>query len=72
MNGKLDRCYHPPQTWKMSEILPKLDFSFQNFTQKCVNYANFVIVTKQRKLTAMIMYTTFISLPRLVNITQVG
>ena len=29
------------QAWKMSETLPKRDFSYPVFTQKCMNYANF-------------------------------
>ena len=49
------------QTWKMSEILPKQDCSFPDFTWKCVNYINFKIATKQRNLSANTMFTTFTS-----------
>ena len=47
------------QTWKMSETLPEQDCSFPDFTRKCANYVNFVIVTKQRNLSANTMFTTF-------------
>ena len=50
------------QTWKMSEILPKQDCSFPDFTGTCVNYVNFNIATKQRNLSANTMFTTFTSL----------
>ena len=49
----------PLQTWKMSETLPKQDCLFQDFTQKCANYANFEIATKQRNSSANTMFTTF-------------
>ena len=52
------------QTWKMSETLPEQDFSFPYFTQKCVNYLNFKIATKQLKLGTNTMFTTFTSLHR--------
>ena len=47
------------QTWKMSETLPEQDCSFPDFTQKCANYVNFEIATKQRNLSANTMFTTF-------------
>jgi len=46
----------------MSEILPEQDCSFPDYTQKCVNYVNFKIATKQRNLSANTMFTTFKSL----------
>ena len=49
----------PSQTWKMSETLPEQDCSFPDFTQKCANYFNFEIATKQRNLSANTMLTTF-------------
>ena len=49
------------QTWKMSETLPEQDCSFPDFTQKCTNYVNFEIATKQRNLSAKTMFTTFTS-----------
>ena len=60
------------QTWKMSKILPEQDFSFPNFTRKRMNYTNFTVVTKQRKLTAISMYTGWVTLPRLGNFIQAG
>ena len=44
-----------PQTSKLAEQ----GCSFSDFTQKCVNYANFQIATKQRNLGANTMLTTF-------------
>ena len=46
----------------MSETLPEQDCSFLDFTQKCANYTNFEIATKQRNLSANTMFTTFTSL----------
>ena len=46
----------------MSEILPEQDCSFPDFTQKCVNYVNIKIATKQRNSSANTMFTTFTSL----------
>ena len=46
----------------MSEILPEQDFSFPDFTRKCVNYVNFKIATNQRNLSASTMFTTFTNL----------
>ena len=46
------------QTWKMSEILPEQDCSFQEFTRKCVNYVILKIATKQRNLSANTIFTT--------------
>ena len=46
----------------MSEILPEHDCSFPDLTQKCVNYVNLKIATKQRNLSANTMFTTFTSL----------
>ena len=61
----------------MSEILPKWDFSYPVFTQKCVNYANLKIEEKkQRNSSAFTTNTEFTStsfwvkLPKLGNITQ--
>ena len=66
----------PGQTWKMSKILPKRDFSYPVFTQKCVNYANFKIANNQHNSSAFIANTAFTStlgwvkLPRMGNVTQ--
>ena len=49
----------PSKTWKMFETLPEEDCSFPDFTQKCTNYVNFEIATKQRNLSANSMFTTF-------------
>ena len=60
----------------MSEILPKRDFSYPVFSQKCVNYANLKIAKKQRNSSAFTTNTEFTStsfwvkLPKLGNITQ--
>ena len=60
----------------MSEILPKQDFSYPVFTQKCINYANIKIAKKQCNSSAFTTNTEFTStsfwvkLPRLGNITQ--
>ena len=54
-------CKQFAQTWKMSEILPKQNCSFSDFTRKCVNYVKFRIATKQRNLSANTKFTTFTS-----------
>ena len=46
----------------MSETLPEQDCLFPDFTQKCANYVNFEIASKQRNLSANTMFTTFTSL----------
>ena len=46
----------------MSKNLPEQDCSFPDFTQKCVNYVNFKIETKQRNKDANRMFTTSTSL----------
>ena len=56
------------QIWKMSEILPEQDSSFQDFTQKCLNYVNLKITTKQRNLCTNKMFTTFTSLNNVYKI----
>ena len=60
----------------MSEILPGREFSFPDFTQKCVNYTNFKNATKQRNFSVITLYTalTYLNsaLPRLRNLTQAG
>ena len=38
---------------------PEQDYLFPDFTQKCANYVNFEIATKQRNLSANTMFTTF-------------
>ena len=53
----------------MSETLPEQDCSFPDFTQKCANYVNFEIATKQRNLSANTMFTTFTSLHHVYLIT---
>ena len=64
------------QTWKMSEIFPEQDCSFPDFTQKCMNYVNFRIATKQRTLNANTTSTTFTSLHpvclKIQNWTPIG
>ena len=45
----------------MFKNLPDQDCSFPDFTQKCVNYVNFKIVTKQSNLSANTMFTNFTS-----------
>ena len=62
---------------KNIKILPQQDFLYANFTQKCVNYATFTIVSKHRKLPTITMYTKFTSfhmvylyLARLGSFTQ--
>ena len=50
----------------MSETLPEQDYWFPDFTQKCMNYVNFEIATKQRNLSANPM------LPGLGKVTQAG
>ena len=66
----------PGQAWKMSKILPKRDFSYPVFIQKCVNYANFKIANYQHNSSAFITNTAFTStlgwvkLPRMGNVTQ--
>ena len=70
-------CSHSSsQTCKMPEILPGQDFSFSDFTQKCVNYANLKTATKQRNLSSITLYTTMTSLnnalPRPSYPTQAG
>ena len=55
----------------MSKILPEQDFSFLDFTRKCVKYVNFKIVTKQRNLSANTMFTTF-TYPVWVNYISLG
>ena len=47
-------------TWNF--FLLEQDYSFQDFTRKCLNYVNFKIATKQRNLSANTMFTTFTSL----------
>ena len=41
--------------------LPEQDCLFSDFTQKCVNYVNLKIATKQRNLSTNIMFSTFTS-----------
>ena len=42
-------CFLIMQVLKITDISPKHNFSFQNFTQKCANYNNLTIATKQQK-----------------------
>ena len=65
-------CFLIMQALKITDISPKHNFSFQKVTQKSANYTNLTIATKQQKITSIIMYTTFTSLPRLGDITQVA
>ena len=51
------------QTWKMPELLPEQDCSFQDFTPKGMNYVNFKIAAKKRNSSANTSLTTFTSLP---------
>ena len=58
----------------MFETLPEQDCLFPDFIQKCANYVNFEIATKQRNLIANIMlgqlYPGWATLPSLGNFTQ--
>ena len=43
-------------------MVPEQDCSFLDFTQVCLNYVNFNILTKQHTLSANTMFTAFTSL----------
>ena len=67
------------ETDRQTKTLPQQDCSFPDFTQKCMNYINLKIVTKQRDLSAITMFTIFtslhwclveVTLPRLGKLTQ--
>ena len=70
----------PPDNGHWATEKPILDHTRQakcqksKFTRKCANYANFIIATKQRNLSAITMFTTFTSLhnvlPWLCSLSQ--